>query len=71
MNDTITISVLPSEYDTYKRMVDSMSAGTEWKIADNQLVEIGQDFKIRGKELKLCLRMLLEQAQGKYPEEFL
>lgn len=71
MNDAITISVLPSEYDTYQRMVDSMSAGTEWKIADGQFVQIGEDFKIRGKDLKFCLRMLLEQAQTQYPEEFL
>jgi ribosomal protein S1 len=42
-----------------------------FKINDNVVVKIGDDFQIEASQLKACLRVLLKQAKDEFPEDFI
>jgi hypothetical protein len=41
-----------------------------YTVHERDIVRIGNDFDITGKELKICLRMLLKQVKAEAPEDF-
>ena len=41
------------------------------QVEEDTVIKIGDNFNITGRELKTCLKFLLEQATQAYPEEFI
>lgn len=42
-----------------------------FRINDNITIKVGDDFTITSEELKSCLKVLLDLAKQKYPEDFI
>lgn len=58
----------PSTTNNYK--IDYSRNDIRYDIKDDHEVNIG-DISLTGKQLKICIKILLEQAKNEYPEEFL
>jgi hypothetical protein len=48
-----------------------LSTDIKFADEDNICISVGEDFTMTGKELKVCMKMLLEQAKKEMPEEFI
>lgn len=71
-------NTLPPEYDSYAAIakdsvitIGNPVTRNEMYINDDTELKIGKGFTITGRELKCCLRLILEEAKEKYPEELL
>ena len=70
-----TLSAIPKQYPfAHGNLTNSdytiIDSDIKVRVEEDTIIEIGGNFNITGRELKTCLKFLLEQATQAYPEEF-